>query len=264
MKRISDWENTLYTSLNSGVGGPWEFRCFEALSSTMDTAKEIIADLRPFEMALVMARTQSAGRGRRGKTWLATEGSFIGTYLLPYEEDEVVPLEGFSLVVGCILKRVLESYSCSVRLKWPNDILSLQMEKLAGVLIELLNINNRRYVSLGIGVNLVETPESLSDTASLVSIGGREIEPIELAVKLSSVIAEDWARFKKGGFSLFKEEWLSSAAFINKLVALNEGSERVSGILVGVADNGMLLLETKQGIKEIVSGEIVGELRVCC
>jgi len=263
MKRISDWEKFLDSSLNSGADCAWKFRCYEALSSTMDTARELIPELGS-SMALVLARTQSAGRGRRGKTWLTTEGSFIATYVLPYDERKVMPLDGFSLVVGCILKNVLETYSCKVKLKWPNDILSHQSEKLGGILIELLNVNSKRFVSLGIGVNLTHTPESLPETASLVSIGGERIEAIQIAADLSQALDEGWRKFKAEGFPAFKQEWLASAAFIDRLVALNEGKERVTGILLGVSDNGMLLLETKNGVKEIVSGEIVGELRVCC
>ena len=164
-------------------------RVVERASSTMDLAR--LYDGSDGFPHWILARLQDQGRGRQGRPWVTSPGSFAATLIL---KPKCSPLFAsyYSFVMACALYRSLEKYVVANLLshKWPNDVL-LRGGKVAGILIETTSFEqfvDRLYI--GIGVNLGTTPKKINDT-SFVPIGlcdviGKTIAPIFFFRKHSS------------------------------------------------------------------------------
>lgn len=243
--RISDWEQRL----RSGLPG-WEIVCVEEVGSTMDLARE-----HSKEPALVLTRAQFAGRGRQGSTWVQPQSGFYATYRFAVN----VPLwqmGGFSLVVGVALAETLDHLGVGgVSLKWPNDLLTQDGRKLAGILIELGQHFDRNVLLAGVGVNLAGAPPGVG-AASLQDLGLLECTPVQFAEAFSPRLAQAWERFHASGFKGFKFEWMRRAAFRGEMLSVNTGREVVTGRFVSVSDSGALLLERGGTEVEVVSGHV--------
>eukprot|EP00607_Mallomonas_marina_P008325 CAMPEP_0182418322 /NCGR_PEP_ID=MMETSP1167-20130531/2787_1 /TAXON_ID=2988 /ORGANISM="Mallomonas Sp, Strain CCMP3275" /LENGTH=337 /DNA_ID=CAMNT_0024592481 /DNA_START=202 /DNA_END=1215 /DNA_ORIENTATION=+ len=145
---------------------------FERVSSTMDTAKEIIKNTSSTDVFAVITKEQTSGRGTRGRTWMSSYGNLMMTVVFKVSSVPV-PITLMPLRIGTLIARVIEaelstSTSTStftnplqmshVKLKWPNDIL-INSDKVCGILIEIENDS----VLVGIGCNVVSAP-SIQDT----------------------------------------------------------------------------------------------------
>lgn len=213
--------------------------------------------------SVLVAREQTAGRGRRGRAWLSAPGDSL-TFSLLWRFSAATSLAGLSLAVGVALARALERLPLAgVSLKWPNDLL-LGQGKLAGVLIEVVPTQTQvlaQAVVIGIGLNLrlpAEMPAELrARSASLADA----VTPLPTAshllalllVQLHSVLTT----FAADGFARWRPEWLRRHAHEQRAVQLlSDHAAPLLGVCRGVDQDGALLLETQTGVQRIVSGEI--------
>ncbi len=211
--------------------------------------------------SLLAVEWQSAGRGRRGRTWHAGLGGALTFSLLWRFESGLAALSGLSLAVGVAMMRALHELGVSgAGLKWPNDVL-LNGGKLAGILIEAQgDMLGPSAVVIGIGINL-HVPETLharidqaaSDLAFLEALPDRNIV---LAVSLKHLVAV-LREFAKHGFVPLREEWESHHVFQRRPVRLllPDGSQ-VTGTVAGVTSDGALRLATAQGEQTFNAGEV--------
>ena len=206
---------------------------------------------------------QSAGRGRRGRTWLsAGRGSLTFSLLWRFPATDFSPA-GLSLAVGVALARALEALGLrGVALKWPNDVL-LGDRKLAGVLIELAPDTRTLAAIIGIGLNLRLPADFPGDVAAaalaeaLPELPARSQILARLLLELETVLAS----FEGAGFGAFRESWTARCAHLDAAVTLTGEAGGVEGVCRGVDDDGALLLETAAGIRRVVSGDV--SLRRC-
>ncbi|MEJ0046567.1 MAG: biotin--[acetyl-CoA-carboxylase] ligase [Rhodospirillales bacterium] len=208
-----------------------------------------------------IAEIQTAGRGRRGRSWFAAPGASLAFSMLWRFERELDFLSGLSLAAGVAVARVLHELGArEVRLKWPNDVLYRQ-HKLAGILVETQGGNRSCVAVVGIGINLTLPPavrgridQAVTDLAAAVpTIPGRNVLASLLLRELASVLGE----FARGGFSALREEWSSLHAYQGRAVRLRgSGDEGALGRVLGVAADGALLLDTGAGEQRFYSGEI--------
>lgn len=210
--------------------------------------------------SVIAALSQTAGRGRRGRSWFSAPGDSL-TFSLLWRLPPDTPLSGLSLAVGVALARALEdSGIAGVSLKWPNDVL-LNERKLAGVLIELVPGARPAAAVIGIGLNLrrprgmpddlCRTAAALIDAAAPLSATG------ELLARLLTALHAALSSFAGSGFSPFREEWQVRHAFNDRTVhLLSDFSEPLEGICRGVDFDGALLLDTRDGRQRIISGEV--------
>lgn len=255
--RLDDWEQRLLSAAALQPAQDWEVRCYTSVASTMDVARALAPELAPGRNALVLTKEQSAGRGRQGRVWESTPGGFYATYVFSSSAGSFSP-EGFSLVVGVSLAEFFAALGFAVQLKWPNDVLTEQGAKLAGVLIELVGDQELRRALVGIGVNLRGVPEAIRDASiDLLTLTGREFEPVDLAAGLSPLLGSNWDDFVIRGFGPFRRRWEELAWGLGLDWEVLAGNQTVSGRCLGVSNRGALRLEVDGIMQEIVAGHVV-------
>ena len=210
----------------------------------------------------VAAHIQTHGKGRRGRTWVSQLGASLTFSLLWRFQCGAAALSGLSLAVGVALIRALNDLGVNnVQLKWPNDVL-VEGKKLAGILIELLgDLEGPSAAVIGMGVNL-KLPKNVLDSIDqpaidLANMSANDINQSELLGVILRHLADVLSIFEAHGFVGLRDEWLSYHAYENKPVRmlLPNGTD-VHGIVKGVADDGILLVETALGLQRFSAGEI--------
>lgn len=210
--------------------------------------------------SVVAAEHQTAGRGRRGRSWLSEAGDSL-TFSLLWRFPQGKSLSGLSLAVGVAIAKAVESIGIrGIMLKWPNDVL-LNGRKLAGVLIEVVPGIRPEAVVIGVGMNLRlprAMPAEIRRTATALADVGSELpNPNILLAKLLLEIHAVVARFAEHGFAELRYDWLMRHAFEGQSVRLlSDFSAPVEGCCRGVDADGALLLETTDGLRRIISGEV--------
>lgn len=211
----------------------------------------------------LVAETQYAGRGRRGRVWQSVLGGSLTCSICWRFNQGIAALSGLSLAVGVALLRTLAHFGIStVQLKWPNDVL-WQSRKLAGILIEVQgDVSGPSMAIIGIGVNLL-LPAAIRNSidqavADLTEIQGGSISRNELLAVLLSQLHAVMDEFERHGLANLRHEWQAAHAFANKpvRVVMANGSE-LGGVCIGLAENGALLLHTADDKQIAVnSGEV--------
>ena len=200
---------------------------FDVLSSTSSYARENANCLSL--PCIIVAYSQTNGRGRRGNSFYSPEGTGLYMTLL-FEPKEMNPL--FTPAAAVAVCEVIEKdFGITPQIKWVNDIF-LEDKKVCGILCETFAANNKRLVSIGIGINLTTRnfPESLPDAASL----GIECDKEALAEKIS-----------KAFLALTEPD---KSDYI-----LNEYEKRlfIIGRNIGFSENGVLYSAKVKGINEV-------------
>lgn len=225
-----------------------------------NTRLMVLAEAGAPSGSVLAAERQTAGRGRRGRSWLSTPGDSL-TFSLLWRFPHGTVLDGLSLAVGVALARGLKSIGIGkIALKWPNDVL-LDGRKLAGILIELAPGPRPETAVIGIGLNLrlpQELPEELSSTVAALCDAGGELPPRNvLLAQLLRALHEQLVDFTRHGFSGARTAWLAHHAYADRPVCLlTDFAAPLEGICRGVAEDGALLLETATGLQRIVSGDV--------
>lgn len=205
--------------------------------------------------SVIIAEAQTAGRGRRGRTWLSAPGDSLTFSLLWRFAPGTVPL-GLSLAVGVAVTHALVKVGAGgTVLKWPNDVLK-DGKKLAGILVELVPGQTHAAV-IGIGINLqlpASLPAELRETAAALDL------PVDSTALLAALLVELRAvldRFAATGFAGLRAEWTARHAHQDAPVRLlSDFAPPREGICRGVDIDGALLFETVGRIERILSGEI--------
>ena len=211
--------------------------------------------------SVVVCERQTAGRGRRGRSWLSAPGDSLTFSLLWRFPAGMPPPMGLSLAVGVAAARALEGMGAAgVKLKWPNDILA-DGAKLGGILVETVTQGGRHVAVIGMGIN-VRLPREIAtavdtEAGALVSVMSYAPSRNLLLANLLMALAAMLDEFGRVGFSGFVEEWQSRNAHTGQNVRiLADGVASMEGRCAGVDNDGALLLETQAGVCRIVSGEV--------
>lgn len=203
---------------------------------------------------VLLAERQTAGRGRRGRSWY--QGPHALAFSLLWRLPDNRPASGLSLAVGLAIAEALPvSAANPAQLKWPNDVL-LDGRKVAGILIE--SAGPQCFV-IGIGINLGDLgqlPPDIAPTAGGLPCTGVERTQIFAGVLDQLVTVLDI--FSAHGFAPLQTRWQTRHAYQDMAVNLffSEGTDPVQGVCRGVDANGELLLETATCIQTIASGEV--------
>jgi len=207
---------------------------------------------------VVIAAEQTAGRGRRGRSWFASPGDSLTFSLLWRFAPGTAPA-GLSLAVGLAVARALAKLGGDeTALKWPNDILR-DGGKLGGILVELVPGAPHAAV-IGIGINLhlpAGMPEDLRGSSAALCAAGETADENSLYAALLTELLAVLETFAARGFAALRPEWLARHAFQDADVSLSSdfGTPRL-GICRGVDTDGGLLLEIDGRVERILSGEI--------
>ncbi|WP_400087707.1 biotin--[acetyl-CoA-carboxylase] ligase [Yoonia sp. R78084] len=231
----------------------------DTVDSTMTEAARRAPDItRP---TWIMAKHQTAARGRRGRAWIVPEGNLNATLIF---RPEATPAEAAkrSFLAANALYQALSIYVSAdkLALKWPNDVL-LSGGKVAGILLESSGSGPFvNWLSIGIGVNLKHTPEGIEGAAfaptSLAEAGGDLVSPQDFLATLADAYATQEAKLMRLGFDRIRDEWLSKAARLGEVITARTGREDVTGIFDSIDRDGNLVLITGTGPRAIPAADI--------
>ncbi len=231
-------------------------------ASTNTVMLQLAEDGAPSGTVVVTDR-QTAGRGSRGRTWMASPESSLTFSVLWSFPGGLERLSGLSLAVGVAVVQALRRCGASgVQLKWPNDILFGQ-GKLGGILVELHADEQGAKAIIGIGLNL-RLPESIGEpsvaalpAAALEQIVAELPERHLLLSHLLRALAATFDRFAAGGFAAVRADWHASHAWQDRPVRLlRDGRIDKEGVCAGADTDGALLVSTAHGLERCLSGDV--------
>ncbi len=237
---------------------------FETLGSTNSEALKR-ARLGADEGLCILARQQTEGRGRHGRTWISEKdaGLYFSIVLRPRISPQFLPL--ITLMAGVAVHDMLQEYGIESDIKWVNDVL-VGERKIAGILAETAETDNGIAVVVGIGVNLARrsVPPAIAETATSVQeASGIDVAPEEAAGTLAKYLSYfyDMMTSTDGSASIIDEWRKRSSYFSGKPVRVDLGSEMITGITDGLEPNGALRLRQADGRVVTVQAGDVERLR---
>jgi BirA family biotin operon repressor/biotin-[acetyl-CoA-carboxylase] ligase len=229
------------------------------IDSTSSEIQRRQADLP--DLSMVLAETQTAGRGRRGRRWLSPPGLNVYLSCLKRFDAGFAALSGLSLAVGVIVMRTLTSLGIDgAGLKWPNDVLS-DAGKLAGILVELGGEYQGPCAAIiGVGLN-VRLTEALHEQAGqpvndLTTLAGAAPDRNLVAAALVTALAEGLEQFEREGFTAFVDEYARYDLLHGKALRVQGAASVLEGVGAGVDERGALLLQASDGLHRIDSADV--------
>ena len=217
---------------------------------------------------VLLAEYQTAGRGRRGRAWLAPPGGAICLSMSWTFREVPQDLAALGLVVGVCALRALRAHGIeAVSLKWPNDLL-LGERKLGGVLIDLRAVSaGPACVVIGIGLNLALSPELLrqiAESGTAATDVASAVQPLParnaVAASLVSACVVGLLEFERQGLRPFIEDWRAADALRGRTVNVSAADGGARGVARGIDLHGALMVETLQGLRRFVSGDVTVRL----
>jgi BirA family biotin operon repressor/biotin-[acetyl-CoA-carboxylase] ligase len=231
----------------------------DVIGSTNDRARDLLA-AGDADGLVVVADSQTAGRGRHGRRWISPPGR--GLFLSAVLEPRIRAEDAGELALGAALA-VAEACGpvAGVLLKWPNDVVDAGGRKVAGILIETVLEDGRvAGAVIGIGVNVEwprdELPDELRATAaSLAELAGAPVDRLALLERLLDALSDEVRGIEDGRSPLAR--YRQRCATIGQQVEVVAGDRVVRGVATGVDASGALIVEA-DGRRELLTG---GEVR---
>ncbi len=210
-----------------------------------------------------MARHQTAGRGRRGRSWLSGQGDLTASLLLTLDKP---PLEAAQLafVAALAVSDLLDAYVSPelVSLKWPNDAL-IEGRKAAGILIESgPAAHGGLWLAVGIGVNLSAFPQDVEHPATAI---GAHLSPAwafapsqdDAMQRLATAFADRLNVWLTQGFAPVRAAWAARATGMGRDCQAKLSNETVSGVAEGLDEDGALLIRLPdRALRRITAGDV--------
>ena len=232
----------------------------EQVDSTNEEAKRQAEKGAP-DGTLVAAAEQSAGKGRRGRTWISEKGTGVWMSLLLRPDFPPECASMLTLVAAMAVEKGISRVTgVDGQIKWPNDVV-IEGKKVCGILTEMsTEMECIHYVVVGIGINVgtEEFPEEIRDLATSLYLSTQK--KVKRAV-LAAAVAEAWEFYyeqflKSGDLRFLMEEY--NERLVNrgrevKVLALDGG---YMGISQGINEKGELLVETGGMVRTVISGEV--------
>lgn len=237
------------------------------VGSTNDVLLGLFREGTAVPGAVVVADSQTEGRGRLGRKWISPAGKnlYLSVLFRPDIPARASPV--FTFLASLALESVFSGYGQRISIKWPNDILA-SGKKICGVLTELgcSRDGGVEYLIIGIGVNLNIDSKFISGrmgdvlpkATSLSILLGREVEREEFAAKLINSLDELHSRFLCDGAAPIIEKWTKKWGFLGKEISVDTGGGTVSGIVEHVDEDGFVHVRTAEGVFEkLIAGDEV-------
>ncbi|MRG73261.1 biotin--[acetyl-CoA-carboxylase] ligase [Alphaproteobacteria bacterium HT1-32] len=233
------------------------------LDETESTSDEVKRHARDGaeEGLVIMARSQTSGRGRRGRQWSSPPGNLYFSLLLR-PECPVTEASQLSFVAAVALLEasaaLLPPHS-QLDLKWPNDLLLFDA-KVAGLLLEAegSGAEHPDFVVLGIGVNLVSHPEDTPyPTTDFAASAAAGITPEDMLQSFCRYFLRQVSLWVDEGFEPVRRNWLTHARGKGNDITVRVGNKQITGEFVDLDRDGALLLMTPDGDRQrITAGDV--------
>lgn len=233
---------------------------FDEIDSTIVEARRR-AERGEIGPVWLIAKRQTAGRGRRGRVWVSTDGNLFTTHLFVTHQPPVqIALLGFAAGVA-IAETVDEIIGAGgATLKWPNDVL-IDGAKAAGIMLDSGSLGPAgTWCALAFGVNLAVAPDNLDQrTTSLRAILPPDAlapEPISFLARVRPKLEAWAARTERDGFEPLRHAWLARAHGLGQVARVVQGEQTLEGRIAGLSPRGELELDTDQGPRLIAAGDV--------
>ncbi len=234
----------------------------DTVGSTNDYAKEIAAEKK--DGTIVIAETQSTGKGRRGRNWTSQKGE--GIWMTVLLKPDMVPAQAVlmtQVVAVAVAEGISDVIGEKAEIKWPNDIV-LNKRKVCGILAELNGeIDYLNYIVIGMGINVNMDKEvfqgELADKATSIKIEkGKSISRKDILTSVVRRLNMYYEQFlKERDFGFIKDKSIELSATVGKRVKVIYSNETIEGDAIDLTDKGELLIKLDSGeIKEVISGEV--------
>jgi BirA family transcriptional regulator, biotin operon repressor / biotin---[acetyl-CoA-carboxylase] ligase len=232
---------------------------FDEIDSTNEEAKRRAAAGAAAD-TLVWARSQSGGRGRRGRSFISPPGNLYMSMLLRPDRPPAVAAQlGFaaSLAVGEAAAPLLPA-AAGLAFKWPNDVL-IGGRKCCGILLESQAGPTGRldWLVVGIGVNLVSFPEALETPA--ISLAAAGAAPVSVEALLAAVAGRFlvwYERWLADGIAALRQPWLARAQGLGERIRVRLADSEIGGRFAGLDEEGALLLDDGSERRRITAGDV--------
>ena len=228
-------------------------RWYESVPSTMDVAASLANGGAPHGVVIASAH-QSAGRGRRGSTWVSPAGA--GLYFSMVTRPAMSSLPLLTLAAGVAVREGVAA-ACGLQpdLKWPNDLL-VGKRKLAGILAEGLAIGSPDHaVIVGVGVNLQPAaypPDVAARATSIEGELGRAVDRETLLAAILDALSNRLAGLDRNAGDIL-HAWREASPSAAGCRVEWDGHR---GVTAGIDDHGALLVKTATGIERVIAGEL--------
>ena len=232
-----------------------EIYCHSEVSSTNEYARSIAT--RCGDGTVVLAETQTAGRGRLSRPWSSPQGG-IWMSLILKPEIPLAQAYRINMAVSVALARaVFGLYSLKADIKWPNDLL-INERKLCGILMEIsAEVDRLDFALIGIGLNANVDVSSFPEDWRVTSLSkelGHSVSRTELVQRILQEIEET---YNKMGSEEIYEEWRDRSATLGRYVRITSASGDLEGVVVALLRDGALCLKTDRGTKRILAGDCI-------
>jgi len=258
MTEASDWSRAADPARR--VGHAVEFHA--EIGSTNDRAREALGEPGGEGLAIV-ADLQTAGRGRRGRTWISPPGVNLlcSVAVRPRIAPELTGLLGIAAALA--VRDACDAFvpAAGLAIRWPNDVIAADGRKVAGVLVETaLEGGQLAEAVIGMGINVnadaSALPAEVAATAtSLRALGGVTVDRVSLLGRVLSAVDAELRALEDGEAPLRRlraSSWLDG-----REVTVDTGSGTITGCVAGIGDDGSLLLDAAMGRLAISVGEVV-------
>ncbi|MBI2809572.1 MAG: biotin--[acetyl-CoA-carboxylase] ligase [Candidatus Melainabacteria bacterium] len=234
---------------------------WESINSTNTRAIEVAAD-GGAHGTLILARQQSAGRGRLGRQWVSPSDSGIySSFLLRPEAQSIPNLSTITLAVGvAVSKAIRNSVGIEVGLKWVNDLV-VDGRKLGGILCEMTSNQSGKALIIGIGINVRfdenELPDDLKEKMIwLERITKQPVDPNSVIAEIANQLEEVYGLLLNGQSDKVLAQWRTRSITLGRRIIATSGERTVEGDAVDIAASGALIVDTGSEKIELHAGEI--------
>lgn len=238
----------------------------EIVDSTNNIVKTRAED-NAKEGLVIIAREQTAGRGRLGRNFYSPKGTGLYMSILFRPDLNTDKVTLFTTAAALSVAKAIRKVTCyDASIKWVNDII-MEKKKVCGILTEgKMNVSNNKldYIVLGIGINIEEPkdgfPAEISDIASsIINRRDRKSNDDDLVNKLVANILDNMY-FYYHDMNLDEEfiryEYISFSNTLGKDINILDGDKVEEARVIGIAENIGLIVKNDKGIRTIYSGEI--------
>jgi BirA family transcriptional regulator, biotin operon repressor / biotin---[acetyl-CoA-carboxylase] ligase len=233
----------------------------EVLPVTDSTNQRLLESGNDEDPQVLLAEHQSAGRGRHGRTWISPFGANVYLSLAWTFPHWPAQLTVLPIAVGIACARALGAQGLdALRLKWPNDLV-VAGRKLGGILIEQRGeAGGTCRAIVGVGINVAMQADAAAQIGqpwtSVEQVLGRGASRNALAAELIAQLVLAIDQFSTQGFAAFAAEWDRLDVTRNQRVRIEAGQHSYEGIARGLDDTGALRIETADGIRRALAGEV--------
>ncbi len=242
------------------IDGQAPVEVFDEIDSTILEARRRAerGDIAP---VWLVAKRQTAGRGRRGRLWSSLDGNLLATLLFTTAQPpQQIALLGFA--AGVAIAESIDAVigAGAATLKWPNDVF-IHGAKVSGIMLDSGALGSgQTWVALAFGVNLAAAPENIDQpTTSLRALLPPDAlapEPVAFLAALRPKLEEWSARIVSEGFEPLRRAWLQRAYGLGQEARVVQGEQTLEGRISGLSARGELELDTPSGRRLIAAGDV--------